>query len=320
MSDARLRPQVPLRSTIAISLATRPQRPTRLIHQREDQMIHVSAPHELALASHVRACACDGQVILLDLRRSRYLGIGGPASQMLAQRLQDWPIAAQHSGTSLSTSATAALLHQLVSQGLVVDATTTWTRNTGIRNTGTRNTDVSRAFHRSPVDSFEEATSTIELDQDLGHGLTSAPGKPHRTTVHIRRSLRFVRSVATAACWIRCRTLQAIARDIARRRIQLQGSRAERKEATEADEAIEAMKPALAAYDALRPFVFTARDECLLDSLALLHFLSHEGLAPRWVLGVRTGPFAAHAWVQEGSTVLNDQHEYVRQFRPILVV
>ncbi|MCU7376170.1 lasso peptide biosynthesis B2 protein [Paucibacter sp. O1-1] len=315
MSDARLTPQVPLRSTIAISLATRQQRPIRLIHQREDQMIHVSAPHELALASHVRACACDGQVILLDLRRSRYLGIGGPASQMLAQRLQDWPIAAQHSGTSLSSSATAALLHQLVSQGLVVDATTTWTRNTG-----TRNTDISSAFHTRPVDSIEEATSTIELDQDLGHGLTSGPGKPHRTTVRIRRSLRFVRSVATAACWIRCRSLHAIARDIARRRIQLHGSRAERKELTEADEAIEAMKPALAAYDALRPFVFTARDECLLDSLALLNFLSHEGLAPRWVLGVRTGPFAAHAWVQEGSTVLNDQHEYVRQLRPILVV
>lgn len=315
MSDARLTPQVPLRSTIAISLATRPQRPIRLIHQREDQMVHVSAPHELALASHVRACACDGQVILLDLRRSRYLGIGGPASQMLAQRLQDWPIAAQHSATSLSSSATAALLHQLVSQGLVVDATTTWTRNTG-----TRNTDAGIASHSSPVDSIEQATSTIELDQDLGHGLTSDPGKQQRTTVHIRRSLRFVRSVATAACWIRCRSLQAITRDIARRRIQLHGSRAERKEATEADEAIEAMKPALAAYDALRPFVFTARDECLLDSLALLNFLSHEGLAPRWVLGVRTGPFAAHAWVQEGPTVLNDQHEYVRQFRPILVV
>jgi Transglutaminase-like superfamily len=306
---------VPLRSTIAIFLVTRPRRPIRLIHQREDQMVHVSAPHELALASHVRACACDGQVILLDLRRSRYLGIGAPASQMLAQRLQDWPIAAQHSGTSLSSSATAALLHQLVSQGLVVDATTTWTRNTG-----TRNTDVGSAFHTSPADSIEEATSTIELDQDLGHGLTPEPGKPHRTTVHIRRSLRFVRSVATAACWIHCRSLHAIARDIARRRTQLQGSRAERRAATEADEAIEAMKPALAAYDALRPFVFTARDECLLDSLALLNFLSHEGLAPRWVLGVRTGPFAAHAWVQEGPTVLNDQHEYVRQFRPILVV
>ncbi|MCC5617900.1 lasso peptide biosynthesis B2 protein [Nostoc sp. CHAB 5836] len=310
MSDARLRPQVPLRPTIAISLATRPRRPIRLIHQREDQMIHVSAPHELALASHVRACACDGQVILLDLRRSRYLGIGGPASQMLAQRLQGWPIAAQHSGTSLSSSATAALLHQLVSQGLVVDATTTRARNT----------DASSAFHTGPADSIEEATSTIELDQNLGHGLTSDPGKPHRTTVHIRRSLRFVRSVASAACWIRCRSLQAITRDIARRRIQLHGSRAERKEATEANEVIEAMKPALVAYDALRPFVFTARDECLLDSLALLHFLSHEGLAPRWVLGVRTGPFAAHAWVQEGQTVLNDQHEYVRQFRPILVV
>lgn len=270
-------------------------------------MVHVNAPHELALASHVRACECDGHVILLDLRRSRYLGIGGLASQVLAQRLQRWPHVSEHVGASLSSSATADLLHKLISQGLVVEAT----------NAGTTNTDDSIVPHTNLTGSIEEATSTIELDLDLSQGLTPDIGKPYRATAHIRRSLRFVRSVASAACWIRCRSLQSIARDVARRRIRLRGPRAE---GNEANAAIEAMKPALAAYDALRPFVFTARDECLLDSLALLNFLSHDGIAPRWVLGVRTGPFAAHAWVQEGQTVLNDQHEYVRQFRPILVV
>ena len=80
------------------------------------------------------------------------------------------------------------------------------------------------------------------------------------------------------------------------------------------------MRPALLAYETLRPFVFTAREKCLLDSLALVMFLAKDGLLPRWVIGVRTGPFGAHSWVQCGTTVLNDQHEYVRQFRPILVV
>ena len=312
MSDVCLKPQVPPRSTVATFLATRPRRPTRLIHHRDDQMVHVSAPRELTLASHVRACACDGQVILLDLRRSRYLGIGGAASQVLAHMLQAWPISAPHSDISLSSSARAALLHQLVSQGLVVDAASTRTRNAGARNA-----NIGIASQADPIHAIEEASSTVELDMDLGQGLTSGTGRPHRAIAHFRHSLRFARSVASAACWIRCRSLQSIARDVARRRSRLRGPRLERNEA---DGAIEAMKPALAAYDALRPFVFTARDECLLDSLALLNFLSHDGFAPRWVLGVRTGPFAAHAWLQEGQTVLNDQHEYVRQFRPILVV
>jgi hypothetical protein len=35
---------------------------------------------------------------------------------------------------------------------------------------------------------------------------------------------------------------------------------------------------------------------------------------------VTTRPFGAHSWVQDGTMVLNDQHEHVRGFRPILVV
>ena len=81
-----------------------------------------------------------------------------------------------------------------------------------------------------------------------------------------------------------------------------------------------AMHAGVAAYEAMRPLLFTARKECLLDSLALMAFLATEDVFPRWVLGVKTGPFGAHSWVQSGSTVLNDQHEHVRQFVPILVV
>ncbi len=39
------------------------------------------------LAGHVRACRVDGQLIFLDLRRSRYFGIGGPQLPVLAEAL-----------------------------------------------------------------------------------------------------------------------------------------------------------------------------------------------------------------------------------------
>jgi len=77
---------------------------------------------------------------------------------------------------------------------------------------------------------------------------------------------------------------------------------------------------AVAAYTRLRPLLFTAHDRCLHDSLSLIRFLAMQKLPADWVIGVRTRPFAAHAWVQHGNLVLNDAHENVRAYTPILVV
>ena len=76
----------------------------------------------------------------------------------------------------------------------------------------------------------------------------------------------------------------------------------------------------MASYMRLRPFFFTAHDKCLHDSLTLIRFLARRGMFPAWVIGVRTRPFAAHSWVQSASLVLNDVHEHVRTYTPILVV
>lgn len=258
-------------------------------------MERLNIPHKLSLASHVRACECEGHVILLDLRRGRYLGISGGASQMLTQRLQDWPSNSVHTDASSSSASTADLLHKLIAQGLVMDAE-------GARRLDTKADDAASTNANAHA-KLEEASSTIDLGQSMS--------VPPRERTSLRPVLNFTHSVATAVFWIRCRSMQSIERSITRRRVRLHNPNAE---------AIEALKPAIAAYEALRPFAFTARAQCLLDSLALLNFLALNGLAPRWVVGVKTGPFAAHSWLQSGHTVLNDQHEIVRQFRPILVV
>ncbi len=70
----------------------------------------------------------------------------------------------------------------------------------------------------------------------------------------------------------------------------------------------------------LRPLFYTARDACLLDSLALLRFLAANGVYAEWVFGVRTAPFRAHCWVQHGAVVFNDRPDRVRQYSPILRV
>jgi len=59
---------------------------------------------------------------------------------------------------------------------------------------------------------------------------------------------------------------------------------------------------------------------CFMRSLQQLLYLRTYGHRPRWVIGVRTWPFEAHCWLQQGDVVLDDQVEHVQAFTPILAV
>jgi hypothetical protein len=76
----------------------------------------------------------------------------------------------------------------------------------------------------------------------------------------------------------------------------------------------------VAVFERLRPFVFSAKDQCLFDSLALIEFLAMFDVFPTWVIGVHTHPFAAHSWVQSGGIVFNGPIGFVRKYTPILAV
>lgn len=59
---------------------------------------------------------------------------------------------------------------------------------------------------------------------------------------------------------------------------------------------------------------------CLLDSLALAHFLISRGHRPDVVFGVTIHPFSAHSWVQMDSCVLNDALAHATAHTAIRVV
>jgi hypothetical protein len=65
---------------------------------------------------------------------------------------------------------------------------------------------------------------------------------------------------------------------------------------------------------AIRPL-----DRCLPHSVALALAARRHQADVRLVLGVRCYPFAAHAWVQCGSALLNDRLDTVHAYTPILV-
>jgi hypothetical protein len=73
-------------------------------------------------------------------------------------------------------------------------------------------------------------------------------------------------------------------------------------------------------FRALRPFLYTAKNHCLFDSIALLEFLASFGVFPTWVIAVRTRPFAAHTWLVDGGLILNELLERAEEFYPILTV
>lgn len=65
---------------------------------------------------------------------------------------------------------------------------------------------------------------------------------------------------------------------------------------------------------------YTSKNACLLDSLVLADFLIRYGHRPTLILGVRTKPFFAHAWVQIENCVLNDSIEHAQTLTPIAAI
>jgi hypothetical protein len=74
----------------------------------------------------------------------------------------------------------------------------------------------------------------------------------------------------------------------------------------------------LAVFRRLRVWAYTAHDVCLFDALVLTDYLLRFGYDAAFFIGVSSKPFAAHAWVQYSSWVLDDPLEDIQSYVPIL--
>ena len=126
--------------------------------------------------------------------------------------------------------------------------------------------------------------------------------QPEVTFTHV---VRFLRASAAAALEMKLRPIERV--------IATVRSRKSRRRAELAARGPRCRAPRGGAFIRLRPLLFGAQDACLFDSLALVRFLSYYRIFPTCVIGVQTGPFGAHCWVQEGDVVFNDAPEYVRR-------
>jgi hypothetical protein len=237
------------------------------------------------LSPHVHVCVAGKQVILLDLERDKYLAVAHP--HPVGRWVRGWPspqaapaAAVRDSHAPPGPGPENGLLAKMISQGLLV-------------------TDPALGKEAEPVVADEPKVALVEYD---------VRARPHAGLKHL---WNFFAAYTVAQWSLEHRPIKEVVRAARLRKKRTQG-------VSGLD--IATIRGLVTAFVHLRPLFYTAREACLLDSLTLTHFLARYGVFPTWVFGVKTDPFYAHCWVQQGDFVFNDSPDFIKGFSPILVV
>lgn len=237
------------------------------------------------LPSHVRACSTATGTVLLDLRRNRYFGVGRNETIALRSLAGNWQNLAA-APVSFACDAEPLPMQEAVSiaEKLV---------QAGLLSTSAPEP---AAFTTTQVDLQSLLTS-------VGHELD------RKSAIRWRHIISFLRACTWARRSLRSRTLFLVAEEIGKQKNDAGA-------AFDSERAIELV----GIFRRLRPHTFAARDQCLFHALALVRFLACYDVYPTWVIGVRTKPWAAHSWVQQGTLLLDANPEQVCEYTPILAV
>ena len=234
-----------------------------------------------SLAKHVFVCRSEEYIVVLDVREDRYFSLDAARTAALSPFLPGWPASATEPGANIAPSV-EAVAQPLLDQGWLLE------ENAG----GKDATPVSVAAPR------------VELHDGLDEG---------RPKVDLRAVLAFCAASVRARLLIRVGSFERVVRRVAARRATAAARGAQAVD-------IERARQLMAVFGYLRAFLFSHREECLRDSLAVLEFLAGYGIFPEWVFGVRARPFVAHCWVQHEGIVFNDTAEHAGGYTPIMAV
>lgn len=237
------------------------------------------------LPTHVRACSTATGTVLLDLRRNRYFGVGQKETTALRSLAGNWDSPAAPSTSFASEAEPLPLQDAVRIADKLVEA--------GLLS---NSTPEPAAFTPTQVDLQSLLTS-------VGHEID------RKSSIRWRHIIDFVRACTWARRSVRSRTLYLVAEDIGKKKNAAGAS-------FDADRAVELV----GVFRRLRPHTFAARDQCLFHALALIRFLASYNVHPTWVIGVRTKPWAAHSWVQQGTLLLDANPEEVCEYTPILAI
>jgi hypothetical protein len=235
-----------------------------------------------ALADHVFVCLNGEHLVLLDLKEDRYWALEASQTSGLGALVGGWPVraSAETPVEDGPTPNTIAAVEVLRGRGLLTDS-------------------VPPGKDATPV-------SAIAPARELAAEGDSAASRRGGSW------LGFFAASAMAKFALRIWPFERVIRRVRRRKAVL-GPKAEPLD-------VERARTLVDAFMRYRVFLFSSKNECLYDSLALLEYLARYGIHADWVFGVQTRPFAAHCWVQHGDIVFNDTVEHVSGYTPIMVV
>jgi Transglutaminase-like superfamily len=233
------------------------------------------------LARHVFVCADEEYVVVLDVKQDRYFTLEAARTAALAPLLPGWP-APPAGGSSGDGPGIAAdeAAAPLLRQGWLLELPATSKEATPVRLTSPQ-TDL------------------------LGDAVTES------SRIGVRAVVNFVFAAVFAKLSLRFWRFERLIRRVAARKAARPGG---------GSFDVARARQLVDIFGRLRVFLFSHREECLHDSLALLEFLARYEVLPRWVFGVRARPFVAHCWVQYEDIVFNDTVEHIAGYTPIMVV
>jgi Transglutaminase-like superfamily len=236
----------------------------------------------LFLHQDVYACQTTDGAVFMNLESGQYFGLDIQATDIITPFIEGWPTSGVR-GQAVQSIAPNTI-------ELTIEALTTHNRLL---------TD-SPKMGRSASFPNVLATSAIPLRGNI------IP-RPRVGGIHV---LAFCRACIRALFDIKFRSMAYTVR-----RLQTRKARYCSTGRDEAD-----LVELVRIFRFLTPLVYTAKDRCLFDSLALIEFLAAFRWFPTWIIGVTTRPFKAHSWIQNEGLILNDRLETVELYSPILAV
>lgn len=240
-----------------------------------------------ALAEHVFVCVNGDHLVILDLKEDRYWALEAVQTASLGTLVSGWPVrereredAAVVAEPDASSEETEALIDLLKGRGILADG-------------------IPPGKNATPV-APEPPGRELASDCDNSEGPRAG------------NWFSFLAACVFAKMALRMWPFERVIARVRRRKAS--------NTTSERGMDVELARKLVESFLRYRVFVFSPKNECLFDSLALIEFLARYGLHGDWIFGVQTRPFAAHCWVQHGDIVFNDTAEHVSGYTPIMVV
>jgi hypothetical protein len=252
------------------------------VHTSEDD--RAQPLHSYWLCKHLYLCTTQSGVVFLDIRQNRYFGLCGPQLHALSLMVEGWPQQPHliDPNKFLLSQNASDIADQYAAEGLL-----------------TRDREIGKPA--TPV-SLYLGSALTEIDIDA----------PRKRPIGLQDIRYFLGTYTATAYSLRMRPFETI--------VMRQAERKSQASCCKVPFLPDLTAELVGVFRLLRSLLAAGKNQCLFQALALTRFLAHYGQFPTWVIGIRTDPWGAHSWVQEGNLLLDSTPEIVRFYTPILAI